>query len=267
MNRLKNSSDMRNTIAMPQNEEVLSNLRRLGLNQYAAKAYYALAVCGSSTAGELSERAELPRPRIYDVLRDLQDKGFVAIKPGRPVRYAALAASEALKTLKKQKESQLQENFKMIDEVGRAIAASLKLSMPVTKVFAEEAVWTLQGRQAIYSKIASMISGAKEHVVVSSTPEGVLRKVAVHGKELEAAKAKGVKIRFVTPKALDELKTGGAKLGDVCIKSLPTRFVLADGQVLVFLTGEGTPHEDEVGVWIHSPHLVETFKQAIGKPK
>jgi sugar-specific transcriptional regulator TrmB len=262
MNRLKNSSDVRNKIVMPQNEEALSNLRRLGLNQYAAKAFYALSVCGSSTAGELSERAELPRPRIYDVLRDLQDKGFVALKPGRPVRYAAMSVGEALRSLKKQRETDMHDELKKIDEVGKAISSSLKSSAPVSKVFAEEAVWTLQGKQTIYSKISSMISGAKEHVIISSTPEGVLSKVAAHGKELDAAKARGVKIRIVSPKALD-----GAQIADVHIKDVPTRLVLADDQALIFLTSDGTPNEDEVGVWMQSPHVVETFKQAIGKLK
>ena len=77
---------VRTTIAMPQNPDVLNSLRRLGLNQYEAKAYFALATLGKSTAGELSARAELPRPRVYDVLSSLQDKGFVNRHTGPSAR-------------------------------------------------------------------------------------------------------------------------------------------------------------------------------------
>ena len=61
---------------MAANYDVINSLRRLGLNQYEAKAYYALASFGEHTAGELAERAELPRPRVYDVLTRLQDRGY-----------------------------------------------------------------------------------------------------------------------------------------------------------------------------------------------
>ena len=94
---------------MAANPEVLNSLRQLGLNQYEAKAYYALANFGIHTAGELAERAELPRPRIYDVLTELQGKGFVLIQQGRPVKYAALPIGEAVKTLKKQRQTGLEE--------------------------------------------------------------------------------------------------------------------------------------------------------------
>src|SRR5512136_630980 len=98
----KKSDSATNTSGMPQNPEIINSLRNIGLNQYEARAYHALTAFGSSTAGELSEVADLPRPRVYDVLRGLQDKGFVVLKPGRPVKYASLPLIEALKTLRKQ---------------------------------------------------------------------------------------------------------------------------------------------------------------------
>ena len=71
----RNSSSGKN--AMPtisKNSDVVSNLRALGLNEYEAKAYFALASSATCTAGELATRAQLPRPRVYDVLTSLQDQ-------------------------------------------------------------------------------------------------------------------------------------------------------------------------------------------------
>src|SRR3989344_6466208 len=112
---------------MAANPEVLNSLRQLGLNQYEAKAYYALANCGIHTAGELALRAELPRPRIYDVLMELQNKGFVLIQQGRPVKYNALPIVEAIKTLKKQKQETLEGELIKCEELGEKLSQKIKI--------------------------------------------------------------------------------------------------------------------------------------------
>ncbi len=253
---------VRTTIAMPQNPDVLNSLRRLGLNQYEAKAYFALATIGKSTAGELSERAELPRPRVYDVLSSLQDKGFVSVQNGRPVRYAHLPLPEALRTLKKQKQAQLGEELTKIDEVGSQLSEKIASSTAVQKPAGDEFVWTLKGREAIYSKLASMIEDSKKHLVLSSTAQGVRRKLGEHGKLFDKARSRGVKLNIIA--ALEKQQAGEvtriAKLNNY---SLPTRFMLSDDQALVFLTGEGTAAEDETALWVQNPHFANTLKLAV----
>jgi predicted transcriptional regulator len=68
----------------------------LGLTGYEASAYLALTKRGHATASEVASIADLPRQRIYDVLDGLVQKGFAAVKPGRPARYTAAAPEEAL---------------------------------------------------------------------------------------------------------------------------------------------------------------------------
>lgn len=235
---------------------VLNALRQLGLNQYESKAYYALSHYGSHTAGELSERAELPRPRIYDVLTRLQDKGFVAIQSGRPVRYASLPIIEAVKTLKKQREATLSDELKKIEELGKDLQTRIR-GTQTQAAPSEETVWTLRGREAIYSKMASMIQGAKKHIVVSSDAAGIAHKLRAHGKEMEKAKARGVKVNVVAPVSTIPIDV------PLLQKEMPSRMILADDQALVFLSGKGSKPEDEVGVWLHSPHVVETMKHAL----
>jgi len=78
-------------------------LRRFfGLNQYEARVYIAL-LRRPMGLGEVSEAAKIPKPRVYDVVRSLESKGFVrnsgvelqAINPevALPARRAALRAA------------------------------------------------------------------------------------------------------------------------------------------------------------------------------
>jgi sugar-specific transcriptional regulator TrmB len=58
-------------------DELIETLREAGLSPYQADAYVALLSLGSAAAGDLAETSGVPRPRIYDVLRDLEAAGYV----------------------------------------------------------------------------------------------------------------------------------------------------------------------------------------------
>ncbi len=250
-----------------QNPQLLNSLRQLGLNEYQAKVYLALSVLGTSTAGEISEKSKVPRARAYDVLEELSSKGFSAVRSGRPVQYSAMPISEAVKTLRQQKQSALEEELEKIEELGINLQSSMKNASVQEGFPVEENVWTLRGRDAIYSKMASMIAAAKNHVVLSSSPDGVCHKMLAHQSEFEKAQKRGVKLHIVSqiPKDHKAWKTCGTQLNYATLhdQKLPTRMLLSDDQALLFLTHENAAPEDEVGLWINSPHLVSTIKEAV----
>ncbi|NPA74826.1 MAG: TrmB family transcriptional regulator [Euryarchaeota archaeon] len=76
-------------------------LKELGLTQYEADAYIAILEKGLLTATECSAASGVPRPRCYDVLRSLMEKGLVRMEPGRPVRYSAIPPNIGLLNLYK----------------------------------------------------------------------------------------------------------------------------------------------------------------------
>ncbi len=248
--------------AISKNSNVIAGLRSLGLNEYEAKAYYALACSNTCTAGELSTRAQLPRPRVYDVLASLQDQGFVALKPGRPVKYSSLPLGEVVETLKKQRRTALEKEFTHVDNVSKDLQSKLKGGTLAGEFAVEDNVWTLKGKDAINSKLASMLQDAKQNIILNSTPAGLAQKLKAHGHLLHAARNRGVKIHIVTPKGAPDV----TQLAHTTTSaSLPTRFVLADEQALMFLTDESVHPDDEVGLWLKSPHITQTLKQLVQK--
>jgi len=64
-------------------QETIKKIKSFGLNTYEVKIWTALLSRGVSTAGELSDIANVPRSRSYDVLESLEKKGFVIMKPGK----------------------------------------------------------------------------------------------------------------------------------------------------------------------------------------
>src|SRR4030043_2475338 len=92
-------------------DEFLSKLRRyFNLNLYEVKIWAALLSRGVSTAGELSDIANVPRSRSYDVLESLEKKGFVVMKLGKPIKYLAVEPGEVVERVKKSIRREAEEN-------------------------------------------------------------------------------------------------------------------------------------------------------------
>ena len=104
--------------------ETIKKTRLFGLNTYEAKIWVALLSRGVSTAGELSDIANVPRSRSYDVLESLEKKGFVVMKLGKPIKYLAVPPKEVLERVKKNVQQDAKEQMEKLEELKK-----MKLSM------------------------------------------------------------------------------------------------------------------------------------------
>lgn len=69
---------------------------RIELSEYEAKALEGILIHGRSTAPNLVEATGIPNARIYGVLDELADRGFIKVIPGRPKEYQPKAPAEIL---------------------------------------------------------------------------------------------------------------------------------------------------------------------------
>ncbi len=63
-------------------QEVYSALKEFGLTDYETRAFIALITNGISSAKDLSDRTKIPYSRIYDVLVNLENLGWVKVISG-----------------------------------------------------------------------------------------------------------------------------------------------------------------------------------------
>ncbi|SFS06797.1 transcriptional regulator [Halomicrobium zhouii] len=57
--------------------ELIQILEDAGLSPYQSEAYVTLLALGNASATDVADACDVPDPRIYDVLRDLEAKGYV----------------------------------------------------------------------------------------------------------------------------------------------------------------------------------------------
>jgi sugar-specific transcriptional regulator TrmB len=141
---------------------------RLGLTTYEARAYAALVRRDSFTAAQVARQSGLPRQRIYDVLGSLVQKGLAAARPGRVVKYAAVAPELAIERLvsgRRQAMADLERDAaELVAALGPEYAAGQAHSDPL------EYIEVLRDRGAINERFAELQAGVKREILVFTKP-------------------------------------------------------------------------------------------------
>lgn len=216
---------------MQLDEKVISSLQKIGLTYYGAKAYAALTAMGPSAADAIAGEAGVPRSKIYEVLKRLEEEGWVTIEHGRPITYKPRYPKEVI-----------EERKSMLD--ADAEYASSELSAVYDRQVDKDAprVWVLRGMGNIVPKIQDMMTRAKSDIALlgalySEDEIGQIKKY------MAAAKKRGVGVRVITRPEI-ALKRGSIDMVAVLSSVVPDmrlfntpfiKFVVIDGKEILII--------------------------------
>ena len=238
--------------------EFLNKLRDFGLNSYESKLWTALLSRGVATAGELSDIANVPRSRSYDVLESLERKGFIILKLGKPIKYVAVSPAEVLERIKKKIVKEADKKTKVINSIKESdVMDELKMlhAQGITLVEPADLTGVLRGRGNLYSHLDAMIKNADKSVLIMTTEEGLIRKADALKNTLQKAKARGVKVKLLAP-VTKRSGSAAKKLGGMAqvkhLDQVKGRFLIIDGKeaALMLLDDKEIHPTYDVGIWI-----------------
>lgn len=242
-------------------DEFLNKLRRyFSLNLYEVKIWTALLSRGVSTAGELSDIANVPRSRSYDVLESLEKKGFAVTKLGKPIKYIAVPPEEVLERVKKNMKEEADAKVTRLEELkGTEVISELSSlhSQGIDLVEPSDLSGSLKGRHNLYNHMELTIRNAEESVSIMTTSQGFLRKIEGLKPVFEKLKKRGVKIRIAAPitKDLAASVKEISKFAEVKHTTAKARFIIVDKSEVIFMVmddSEVHPTYD-VGIWVNTP--------------
>jgi sugar-specific transcriptional regulator TrmB len=104
-----------------QNNEAIEKLRQLGLTEYEAQAYLALAQGNQMSAEEVAKGADIPIPRVYGVLESLKTLGLIVILKGRPKKFEILSPDEGFKHLLAQRKRMADESLRQLEKTCQEV--------------------------------------------------------------------------------------------------------------------------------------------------
>jgi HTH-type transcriptional regulator, sugar sensing transcriptional regulator len=248
-------------------EEFLSKLRRyFNLNLYEVKIWTALLSRGVSTAGELSDIANVPRSRSYDVLESLEKKGFVVMKLGKPIKYLAVPPKEVLERVKKNVNDAAKEQITRLEDLKKTdIVQELNTlhTQGVELVEPADLSGSLKGRHNLYNHLELTIRNAEETVSIMTTSQGLMRKIEGLKPTFEKLKKRGVKIRIAAPLTKETMPAVKDMSGIAEIKHVDdkARFIIVDGKEVIFMImDDSTIHPTyDVGIWVNTPFFASAL--------
>jgi sugar-specific transcriptional regulator TrmB len=137
--------------------EAVDLLQELGLKEYEAESYAALARMERATAKEISEHSDVPRTRVHDAIRILESRGLVGVQHTSPQQFRAVSVGEAVDIIDRQYDSKM--------STLRDALVNLEPIESGERQTAHEG-WSLADSHAIATPTVNMLDTADEEVVL-----------------------------------------------------------------------------------------------------
>ncbi|WP_458454072.1 TrmB family transcriptional regulator, partial [Methanobrevibacter sp.] len=150
-------------------DENISTLKGIGLTMYEAQAYVTLTSLISATADEVSQNSGIPRSKIYDVLKKLNEKHFLEIEEGRPLTYNVKSPVEVLTREKEQLNSKIDDTITRLTYVYEngmsQVQAPIWRIYGIEKIIAQELEIIKRAKNSINMRIGFLFENEGEQLV------------------------------------------------------------------------------------------------------
>ncbi|MCW4026053.1 MAG: TrmB family transcriptional regulator [Candidatus Bathyarchaeota archaeon] len=235
----------------PITEETGRILRQMGLTEYETRIYLAALEIGATTARRLSEHANVPYSKIYEVLNSLEEKGWVQAQTGRPRRYYPKPPVEALEATKIRLEN-------MMRDWEKSISAELQPLYDKMEIREKPEIWILRGEFNTIAKIREMIENVKTDLMIAipALVEPVVNAVTpAFGKLIDSDVGLQVMLsKNVDRRLLDQI----SKVAEVKVRErMFGGGLIADGREAILVLGEEKP---SLVIWSDHIGLVKFAK-------
>ena len=218
------------------NESTRTALREMGLNAYEIDAYLVMLDGGQMTAMEISQEAKVPYSKMYEVLNQLKEKGWIKSSETRPFKYYPVPPLEATRFTK----LRLEDKYLNWENI---ITESLQPLYEKRELVERPDMLILRGQQAVLSKLEEVLKKASIEIVIAA-PEFAKPVIAMAEPLLRSGLKKTVRIK---------LMAAGKKVDWLFIKKYPSLNelrirdhmfgggIISDGKEAMLFLGEDKP--------------------------
>jgi len=252
-----NTNEIRTAKHSVVSERVKRSLQELGLTEYETRAYVALVEAGTMTASEISEAADVPYSKVYEILGELEEKGFIESQGGRPAKYVPKAPATALESVRLRLEKKLKEHEEIVlNELMSLYEKRGSRERPD--------IWILRGESSIFNKVKELAAKCENELLVAAPFLPKSLETIIHP-FAASARARGCNVLIMTSNTVDQSAIRRlAEVGEVRVRgTMYGGGVVRDTQevVIVFAEEGGT---GPLGIWSDHIGLARFAKNYFG---
>ncbi|WP_231183455.1 TrmB family transcriptional regulator [Haladaptatus sp. DYF46] len=231
--------------------DAIDALTDLGLSNYEAKVFVALQKLGTGTARDIHGVTDVPRSQVYGAAEDLQERGLVEVKQSKPIQYRPVSLEAAKSLLRDQFERTQEQAFDYLETAKNEF---------VDDEAEREDVWSIDGSDAITSRIEQLIAEAESRILFGVHDESVFVESVIE--KLEERANAGVDILIIAPHPVLE-----DRLSELNVVIPPSEkqegpagrlLIVDDDTVLISILGE---HES--AIWSSQTGFAEILCQTV----
>jgi len=248
------------------NQELIARIKdHFDLNIYETKVWLALLSKGIASAGDIAKISRVPRSRTYDVLENLEKKGFAIEKLGKPIMYMGVKPKAILERLKSNVKKDAEERLNFltnIRETEEFVALEALYNTSNEPVKKEELPLSLKGKDAVSGYIKELVSRAKKELIICNDAENVKSKAKTFAKTIDFLRKSKVEVKIALS-GRDEVIRELSEMFGMKIKKMETEakfFIVDRREVLFYLSRE---LEDENAILINSEFFTRAFSDIV----
>jgi sugar-specific transcriptional regulator TrmB len=217
-------------------DETRVALREMGLNAYEIDSYIVLVSSGQLTAMEVSDQANVPYSKMYEVLNSLKAKGWIKSTESRPFKYYPVPPLEATRFTK----LRLEDKYAALENT---LAETLQPLYEQRELLERPEMIILRGQQAVLAKLEDILKKASLEIVVAA-PQFAKSVFVLAEPILGSGLKKSVSIKFMAAgkKGDWEFVKKFCALGEIRIRDhMFGGGIIADGKEAMLFLGEDKP--------------------------
>jgi len=240
--------------AMMVSEITKRALKDFGLTEYEVKAYIALVQSGPMPASQLSSTAAIPYSKIYEILGNLERKGWVESEQGRPSKYFPKPPATALESSRVRMENTLKSS---------QTDALLELQPLYEKKEVQERpdIWIVRGQDNVLDRIKETLGRTRRELLVAMpiVPDSVISMAAPL---LSLMNDRGIKVSVMIPSGTSKDTVGRLKeLVQVRVREqMFGGGIISDSNEIIILLGEEPEKGLTLAISSHHAGLVKFGK-------
>ena len=228
-------------------EKTIKAMSEFGLTGYEIKGYLTLLEFGSMSASAISENSNVPYSKIYDVLNNLETKGWIEIQQSRPNKFYPKSPSSALEIINLESEIKRRRSEKQI--IGELQPAYDKKG-----VRERPDIWIVKGQHNIMNKTKETLENCEVELLIAIpavlSDDWIENITDLFLPTLKNLKDKGVKIKILITQSNSQRNLKIFKGFDIRVRNnMYGGGLISDSKQVILLLSEETESASGIAIW------------------